>query len=179
MVVVMDWIKRAIVGTIVLAFLMATVYGGSVLASAGSPVQSTDDGQAVTYRVIEDRQNALGEHPVLMENSSARNPSYNEIMDFLRTDDTVKHKYDKPNFTCADFAVELQNHAEEHGLNCGYASLKFCGKSSGHAVDVFDTVDEGLVYVDTTSGKPIVTQDLGPGYSYYNLGIISSVTNYW
>ncbi len=175
----MDWIKRAIAGTIVLAFFTANVYGCSALASAVAPVQSADEGQAVTYRVIEDRQNALGEHPVLVENPRSHNPSYNELLDFLSTDDTVQNKYDKPNFTCADFAAELQNHAEEHGLNCGYASLKFCGKSSGHAVDVFDTVDEGLVYVDTTSGKPIVTQDLGPGYSYYNLGIISSVTNYW
>jgi len=168
----MDWIKRAIAGTIVLAFFIATVCGGSALASA-------DGGQAITHRVIEDRQDALGIHPVLIENPIAHNPSYNELMDFLRTDDTVKHKYDKPNFTCADFAVELQNHAEEHGLNCGYASLKFCGKESGHAVDVFDTTDQGLVYVDTTSGKTIVTNDLGPGYCYYNLGIISAVTNYW
>jgi hypothetical protein len=179
MVVVMDWIKRAIVGTIVLAFLMATVYSGSVLASAGTPEQTADGGQAITYRVIEDRQNALGEHPVLVENPVAHNPSYNELIDFLRTDGTVDHKYDKPNFTCADFAEELQNNAEMQGLNCGYASLKFCGKSSGHAVDIFDTVDQGMVYVDTTSGKAIVTNSLGPGYSYYNLGVISAVSNYW
>ena len=171
----MDWIKRAIAGTIVLAFFMVTVYGVSALASA----QTADDGQAITYRVIEDRQDALGKHPVLLENPRAHNPTYNEVMAFLKTDDTVNHKYDKPNFTCADFAMELQNHAEGQGLNCGYASLKFCGKESGHAVDVFDTTDEGMVYVDTTSGKPIVTQDLGPGYSYYNLGVISSVANYW
>jgi hypothetical protein len=179
MVVVMDWIKRAIAGTIVLAFFVATAYVGSALASAGAHAQTVDGGQGVTYRVIEDRQNALGEHPVLLENSSAHDPSYDELMDFLCTDDTVKNKYDKPNFTCADFAEELQNHAEEHGLNCGYASLKFYDKESGHAVDVFDTTDEGLVYVDTTSGKTIVTDNLGPGYSYYNLGVISSVSNYW
>jgi hypothetical protein len=179
MVVVMDWIKRAIVGTIVLAFFIATVYSGSALASAVAPEQSADGGQAFTYRVIEERQNALGEHPVLLENLSAHDPSYSELMDFLSTDDTVNNKYDKPNFTCADFAEELQNNAEMQGINCGYASLKFQGKEIGHAVDVFDTTDKGLVYVDTTSGKTIVIPDLGPGYSYYNLGVISAVTKYW
>lgn len=181
MVVVMDWIKRAFAGVIVVAFLIVIVFGGSVLASAASPspASSTDTGQAIMYRVIEDRQNALGEHPVLMENTKAHNPSYNELIDFLRADDTVNNKYDKPNFTCADFAVDLQNNAEKQGINCGYASLKFCGKASGHAVDVFDTIDQGLLYVDMTSGKTIISKDLGPGDSYYDLGIISAVMNYW
>jgi hypothetical protein len=179
MVVVMDWIKRAIVGTIVLAIFPAIFYSGSALASAATPEQSAGDGPAYTYHVIEERQNALGEHPVLLENLSAHNPSYDELMDFLKTDDTVNNEYDKPNFTCADFAEELQNNAEMQGINCGYASLKFKGKEIGHAVDVFDTTDQGLVYVDTTSGKTIVVPGLCPGYSYYNLGVISAVTKYW
>ena len=179
MVVVTDWIKRAIVGAIALTFLTTTFYSGSVLASTVDTAQLTDTGQAFTYRVIEDRQDALGQHPVLLENPRAHDPTYSEVLGFLKADDTVKHKYDKPNFTCADFAAELQNHAEEHGLNCGYASLKFCGKENGHAVDVFDTTDEGPVYVDTTSGKPIVTHCLAPGDEYYNLGIVSAVTDYW
>ncbi len=171
----MDWLKRAIVGAIVLAFLVSTVYSATGLASAGP----ADDGEAFTYRVIEDRQNALGEHPVLLENPKARNPSYGELMGFLKTDDTVKHEYCKPNFTCADFAVELQNNAESQGLNCGYASMRFYDKDSGHAVDVFNTIDKGLVYVDLTSGKAVVTEGLEPGDTYYNLGVISSVKNYW
>lgn len=171
----MDWKKGAIAWTIVLTFLFVTVYSGSALAAAAGPAS---DGQAVTYRVIEDRQNALGKHPVLLENPVARDPSYSEVMDFLKTDDTVNHKYSKPEYTCADFAQDLQNNAERQGLNCGYASMKFCGKENGHAVNVFDTVDQGLVYVDDTAGKTIVTRNLGPGDTYYNLGVISSVSNY-
>ncbi len=173
----MDRIQRAIVATIVLAFLMAAISGGGALAPAAA--KSTDEWQAVTYRVIEDRQNALGEHPILLENPKAHNPSYGELMGFLATDDTVKHKYDKPNFTCADFAEELQNNAEATGINCGYASLRFLGKDSGHAVNVFNTVDEGPVYVDTTSGRVIVSRGLEPGDQYYDLGVICDVKGYW
>jgi hypothetical protein len=150
-------------------------YCGSALTSA----ESTDAGQAFTYRVIEDRQNGTGAHPVLMENPQAHDPSYDELMAFLATDDTVKHQYSKPEYTCADFVQDMQKNAEKLGLNCGYASMKFIGKDSGHAVNVFNTVDEGLVYVDLTSGKTIVTDGLEAGDTYYNLGVISSVSNYW
>jgi hypothetical protein len=165
-----------------------------VLATAGIAVAQSSDYEygsstdlapvgvsepVITYRVIEERQNALGEHPVLTENSSAKDPSYEELMDFLETDDTVNNKYDKPNFTCADFAVEMQSHAESEGIQCGYASFSFMGKESGHAVDVFNTVDEGPVYVDATGGKLIISKGLRPGDRYYNLGVISRVTDYW
>ncbi len=175
----MDRIKRTIAWTIVLAFFILTFYGGSALASDVVPAGSTDEGLALTYRVIEDRQNALGEHPVLLENPRARDPSYGELMEFLRADDTVKHEYKKPEYTCADFVEDLQNNAERQGLDCGYASIKFCGKASGHAVNVFNTADLGPVYVDLTSGKTIVTRDLGPGDQYYNLGVVAKVVEYW
>ncbi len=172
----MDRIRKPIVWTIVLALLITTFYGGGTLASAEQPA---DGSLAITYKTIEDRQDALGRHPVLMENPTSHNPSYGELTDFLSTDDTVGHQYDKPNFTCADFAEELQNNAARQGIRCGYTSLKFCGKASGHAVNVFETTDEGPVYVDLTSGKTIVTKGLAPGDRYYNLGVIASLTNYW
>lgn len=136
-------------------------------------------GPIITQRVIEDRQDAMGNHPVLAENPYAHNPTYAELNNFLRTDDTVKNKYVMPYFTCADFAAELQNHAEQQGLRCGYASLKFCGKQSGHAIDVFQTTDKGPVYVDTTGGKTLISRGLKPGDSYANLGIISDINEYW
>ena len=164
------------------------VDGNSVSQDTGSTTSTdlsvaTDSQQLapsdVTYHTITQRQDANGVHPVLMENPDAVDPTYAEVIAFMRTDDTVKNKYVLPTFTCADFATELQNHAEEHGLKCGYASLKFVGKSDGHAIDVFSTIDRGLVYVDTTGGKPIICDGLCPGESYYNLGVISQVTNFW
>jgi len=165
------------------------VESGSLTPASGpqgsASMASTDMSQAtgapsdVTYKTITERQDAMGVHPVLMENPQAVNPTYGQVVAFLSTDDTVKNKYVVPTFTCADFAVELQNHAEEQNMKCGYASLKFVSKPDGHAVDVFDTIDRGLIYVDTTGGKPIICDGLCPGESYYNLGVIASVTNYW
>ncbi len=133
----------------------------------------------IKHSVITDKENALGQHPVLMENSSAHDPSYEELLNFLKNDDTVKNKYVSPNFTCADFAVELQNHAESQGIRCGFAGISFLNSKFGHAMDVFDTTDKGLLYVDTTSGEAHIWKNIHPGAQYDNMGIISDVTNYW
>ena len=145
--------------------------------STGTP--SSDVNSTIKYSTIKDKENALGQHPVLMENSSAHDPSYEELVNFLINDDTVKNRYVSPSFTCADFAQELQNHAESQGIRCGFAGISFLNSEYGHAMDVFDTTDKGRLYVDTTSGEAEISKDIHPGAQYNNMGIISDVTNYW
>ncbi len=158
---------------------MDTSDGSSVSTTQVDTALNSDTPPAISYKVITDRADALDKHPILMENPNAHDPTYQELMDFLSTDDTVHNKYTNPNFTCADFATELQNHAECHDIRCGYTGLNFEGKTNGHAIDVFNTVDDGLVYVDTTGGKVHITKDLQPGVQYYNVGTISTLKNYW
>jgi hypothetical protein len=50
---------------------------------------------------------------------------------------------------CADFAERLHNNAENAGIRCGYISLDF-DDGVGHALNVFETIDRGLVYIDCT-----------------------------
>ncbi|CAJ37659.1 hypothetical protein RCIX2607 [Methanocella arvoryzae MRE50] len=133
----------------------------------------------VKYNTITDRADTLDRHPVLMDNPSAHNPSYQELMAFLKSDDTVNNKYDYPNYTCANFVVDLQHKAESKGINCGYAGINFRGKETGHAINVFPTTDAGLVYVDLTGGKMIISKNLRKGMKYFNMGVIESVKIYW
>ena len=133
----------------------------------------------IKYNVITDKKNELGEHPVLMENSSAHDPTYKELLNFLKNDDTVKNKYVSPNFTCADFAQEMQNHAESQGIRCGFSGISFLNAKYGHAMSVFETTDMGLIYVDTTSGKVHISKNIYPGARYDNMGVICNVKNYW
>ena len=142
-------------------------------------IDTSDTSPIIKYSVIKDRENALGEHPVLVENTSAHNPTYKELLNFLKTDDTVKSKYVSPEFTCADFAQEMQNHAESQGIRCGFAGISFFESEYGHAMDVFDTTDRGLLYVDTTSGEVRISKNICPGARYDNMGIISDVKDYW
>ncbi len=55
---------------------------------------------------------------------------------------------------CSDFAEMLHNNAEIHGFRAGYVGITLAGTTSGHAIDVFNTTDRGLVYVDDTGGDP-------------------------
>lgn len=156
-----------------------TFISPEMIVNKSRSINASNTAPVIKYSVINDKENALGEHPVLMENSSAHNPTYQELLTFLKNDNTVKSKYVSPNFTCADFAQEMQNHAESQGIRCGFAGISFLDSKYGHAMDVFDTTDRGLVFVDTTSGEVQISKHICPGVRYQNMGIISDVKDYW
>jgi len=133
-----------------------------------------------------------GDFIVLINNSEAKNPTYSELLAFLKADETDKFPYqptllvvgfyygeaeDKiklgpikniiegltkptPPRICADFAERLHNNAEIAGIRAGYVSLDLVGytdptnldipPNSSHALNVFETVDRGLVFIDST-----------------------------
>ena len=93
---------------------------------------------------------AKGNLIYLVENPSAVDPTYDQLLNFLRNDDTDQQTYDKNTFVCADFAQMLQNHAEEVGWNCAWVSIEFAEQSEGHALNAFQTTDKGLVFIDDT-----------------------------
>jgi hypothetical protein len=64
---------------------------------------------------------------------------------------------------CSDFAEMLHNDAEIHGIRAGYVTITLASSSSGHAIDVFNTTDRGLVFIDDTGGDPHTqTASAGP-----------------
>jgi hypothetical protein len=162
-----------------------------VITSALSPVTPTPGFNAKTgeyknfYLGLVDTpegvitgEDCYGEFIVLINNKDAHNPTYAELVNFLKTDTTDEYPYQisvsfsgvyygdaedqidlanikniidgvaKPEIPkiCADFAERLHNNAEMAGIRCGYISLD----SPNHALDVFETTDRGLVYIDDT-----------------------------
>jgi hypothetical protein len=109
---------------------------------------------------------------------------------------------------CADFAERLHNNAEAAGIRCGYVSIDLSGytdpykygiaSNSGHALNVFQTTDKGLVYVDVTNspgpsrcvkivdlrqGAEYVPQSLfpEPGWSttWDSMGTVTGIQEIW
>lgn len=76
-----------------------------------------------------------------------KDPTYREMMSFLRADDTDKAEYIKGKYECTGFATDLCNSAETEGIRCAYVTLKFPG-GNGHAIVAFNTIDKGLIYVE-------------------------------
>jgi hypothetical protein len=137
-----------------------------------------------------------GEFIILINNKDATNPTYSQLIDFLRTDTTDKFPYISTTSTivlyynsaeshvnlkyikdiideiqiptnpkeCGDFAERLHNNAEQNGIRCGYVSMDLKGYSwaniktglsgsipnSNHALNIFETIDKGLIYIDCT-----------------------------
>jgi len=90
---------------------------------------------------------------VLKNYDDATDPTWDELISFIEADDTDKHPYDISSFVCADFAEMLHNRAEASGIKAGFVAIDIIG-TEPHAVNVFNTVDKGLVYVDCTGNDP-------------------------
>ena len=76
-----------------------------------------------------------------------RDPSYQEMKDFLARDETSRQEYVPGEYTCVDFAKDVKANAAEEGIRCVYVIIEYRG-GGGHAIVAFDTTDRGLVYVE-------------------------------
>jgi hypothetical protein len=107
---------------------------------------------------------ADGEPIELINNSTATNPTYATLVDFINEDPTDEGAYmdfgSDSEFaflgrTCGDFAEAVHNNAEAAGIRAALVTIDFVGQDVGHALNAFETTDKGLIYVDCTG------QDLG------------------
>jgi len=102
---------------------------------------------------------ASGEPVSLINNDSAVNPTWDELISFLRADDTDRILYQNDSYICSDFAERLHNNAEEAGIRASFVTVDFYDNDSRHALNAFKTSDKGLTYVDCT-GSAVELQEL-------------------
>lgn len=117
---------------------------------------------------------ADGEPIELINNASATDPTYATLVSFINEDPTDEAAYmdfdSDSSFaflgqTCADFAEMVHNNAEAAGIRAALVTTDFEGQEVGHALNAFETTDEGLVYIDCTG------QDLGSWLVEHNVRI--------
>jgi hypothetical protein len=85
----------------------------------------------------------------LTNNATAKDPTWQELLDFLYQDRTDKKLYVTGVFMCGSFAEEVHNNAEAKGIRAAFVVIHFYNEQS-HAIDAFKTTDRGLVYIDDT-----------------------------
>ena len=91
-------------------------------------------------------------------------PSYNEVVEFLRQDDTDEHPYTE-NYTCWAFSATFVQRALDRGLQVGLVYVKFIVYSA-HACNCFNTTDRGILYIEPQSDS-FVTFDSMPDGSVW------------
>jgi len=125
----------------------------------------------------------------LHNNPNAKNPSWEELLDFLYNDKTDQHPYIIGSFICADFAETLHNNAEKMGIRAAYVSA-----NKDHALNAFDTPDKGMIYVDVGGLDTVAHVVIGKEYTLepiwsedrdylasvtVNVGIVNDVQIEW
>ena len=85
----------------------------------------------------------------LTDNSTAENPTWEQLLDFLRSDKTDKNLYIENVYMCGSFAEDLHNNAEAKGIRAAFVAVHF-DTGVPHAINAFKTVDQDLVYIDAT-----------------------------
>jgi hypothetical protein len=121
-----------------------------------------------------------GKAIILNNNPAAIDPTYEELIAFIREDTTDSKDYieNGPNaYVCADFAEEVHNNAEATGIRAGWVGVTFVGIDEGHAINAFETIDEGLVYIDCTNGRSTQYRDIEP-QSWDMVAYIETGMNY-
>lgn len=94
-----------------------------------------------------------GEPILLIDNPAATDPTYAELVAFIQQDNTDTNNYledPRIGYVCADFAEDVHNNAEAAGIRAASVSVGFEGDGEGHALNAFETIDKGLVYIDCT-----------------------------
>jgi hypothetical protein len=106
---------------------------------------------------------------VFCKYQSLENPTLSQLITFLKSDDTDLHPYIRNLYVCHDFATTLQQHAYNNGIRCGYVSIEFVN-GERHALNAFQTTDEGLVYIDATGTEGQLSVPKLDGYAFVDIG---------
>ena len=88
----------------------------------------------------------------LVNNPEAENPTYAEVIAFLRADITDSYRYISDYYMCGNYAETVHNNAEAAGIRAAVVFIRF-ESELGHAINAFLTTDRGLVYIDSTGSS--------------------------
>ncbi len=91
---------------------------------------------------------------------TACNITYDDMVRFILEDSSDQVPYGDDSYICIDYAVAVHDNAERQNITAGLVTCDVNG--SMHALNVFNTTDMGLVYVDCTgarAGEPVHNYD--------------------
>ena len=116
---------------------------------------------------------------VFINNPEAKIPTYNELIEFLKHDKTDMMPFIEDDFMCVDYAAILHNNAEKSGYICAFVLVDFEDDPEMHAINAFKTVDQGLIFIDSSGVRDpsddldgydsIVSLKIGKPYSGFGI----------
>ena len=107
-------------------------------------------------------------------------PTYEEVMKFIKNDETDKEKYIIHDFDCSHFSSIVVKNALSSNIFACVVDIDFDANSdgeidSGHMIVAFNTIDKGIIYIEPQNDKIV---DLHIGMNYWcSINNIKSCSN--
>ena len=111
-----------------------------------------DTGHAKGYDTGYNGGYDAGYEEVFRVGKAFRNPTYQEMKDFLRRD-TTDRRYPTGNYDCENFASDVCNNAEAEGIRAAVVVLMY--EKTGHQIVAFETTDKGLIFIEPQDDKEV------------------------
>ena len=90
-------------------------------------------------------------HPIkLSPNPNAKNPTWAQMRRFILDEKAGYVLYQPGVFVCCDFSSEIYNDAQRANIRAVFVVVHFSDGSADHALNAFQTTDQGLAYIDVT-----------------------------
>jgi predicted nuclease with TOPRIM domain len=140
-----------------------TVLTAEVANLESEVIISYDEGYDAGY--------AQGTEDLIETGYYSMDPTYNETIAFIESDDTDQNDYTS-DYVCYDFTADLISNAAQLGYRCGFVYIEF--STSAHAIACFDTIDAGLIFIEPQNDE-IVDIAVGQpylGHTIVKMGII-------
>ena len=134
--------KYCIIPLIIIAVLLLW----PVLAQGQQSTDASSEISGYQPGVSADRLTPATGTPAPAETILYRNPTFTELIRFLKDDPVDGYQFQENRYECRHFATDMDNNAEAAGLRCGFVLL--CYEKGQHALNAFETVDRGIVYIE-------------------------------
>jgi hypothetical protein len=146
--------KKALIVLAITALLATTLLTGCVPGNGGDYDALQADYESLQAELTEAQnklsvmETAVTSLQETINQTTLSNPTWDELAAFLTLDDTDAFEYDAKKFDCTGFAITLRDRAWRAGLRCAYVEIAFSDEAIGHALNAFETSDQGIVYID-------------------------------
>lgn len=113
-------------------------------------------------------------------NYELRDPTYDEMKEFLARDETDSNDFNKGilgvfgNYDCSNFARDVRENAIKKGIRCACVLIRFLNRA-GHAIIAFNTIDRGVIFIEPQTDKEM---KVVVGGKYWNNTIVACRV-YW
>lgn len=165
----MDYVQKlATVVGMFLAIAMLCV-GSGILSYIYGQSKGSSAGYEAGHEASYSQGYEVGYESGLREADSGydlRNPTYQEMKEFLSQDATDSKKYVNDEYVCSDFSAEVNNSADAQGIRCAVVDI-FYPDGYGHNIVAFETADKGLIFVEPQFDQE-VNLIVGESYSQIN-----------